>query len=148
MKKNLILMLILMVLVAAPMFADDIMLMAPYATLVTNGALVLENGNTNIGWWESLDDQIIWTADIPRRGNYTVKVVYSVAEEFAGSTVNVTVGGETMEWKLESTGDWSNYTTAEVGSVRLSKGSVEVKLQAIDIPDRFVGNVQVVLLTK
>lgn len=149
MKKSIILMMILLVVAAVPCFAEtEIVLMAPYATLVTDGALVLEPANNNVGWWETVDDQIIWRTEVPRRGNYEVKIVYSVAEEFAGSTVDVAIGDKNVEWVVESTTDWGSYTTVNLGKVNLDKGEIQVKLQATDIPDRFVANVQVVILTR
>jgi hypothetical protein len=115
-------------------------LKAEDAELVTTGQLQLEDANMNIGWWSSTDDQAKWTLEVPADGEYTVAFRYSVAESFKGAMVKLMVGDASLEWEVETTGEWANYRTKEIGKMNLKAGSQPVVIQATEIANRFVMN--------
>ncbi|MBN2532217.1 MAG: hypothetical protein JXB88_04965 [Spirochaetales bacterium] len=127
-----------------------ITLSAVDAQLKTTGNLVYEEGpdRDNIGWWEKEDDEIIWTFDVADAGEYKVTVKIACDPQFAGSTVGVTVAGETLPFKVPDTGDWSAFIDVEVGSVKLDVGSQTLVVKGITLANRFFGNLQAVVLQK
>jgi len=131
---------------AAPAEKAEITLRAIYAELTTTSELQIEAENQNVGWWSDLNDQVKWTTEIPNKGTYSVQIVYSVDESFAGSVVDVTIGDSQLEWEVASTTEWTNYQAADLGTVELSAGMTPVILKAKSIQDRFVANVQMIIL--
>jgi len=119
----------------------NIQLQAAEAELITDGTL--ETDGINIGWWESMDDQIKWTFEITKKGEYTVLAFLSCPEEQAGSEVDVTMGDQTNSFKVRSTGSsWEDFTYIEIGKYTLSKGTHTILFQATKIAARFVCNIK------
>lgn len=125
----------------------EIKLKAVDSTLETTGNLLIEDGG-NIGYWENLEDVVMWDLEIPSNGEYNVFLKMSCDPEFAGSTVAVTIGDQVLEVLILDSGAWSDYKTLEVGSINLKKGSYTIKVQATNILNRFVGNLSYVKLVK
>lgn len=120
------------------------------AVLTTSGALVLEEKEDgyNVGWWESTDDVISWEFEAEYSTDYAVALQLSCDPQFPGSTIAVTVGNQPVgELVVPDTGDWSTYTTREVGVVSLEAGTHTVELQATNVANRFVANLRRVILT-
>ncbi len=131
--------------------ASDAVLASP------NGNLQLETGGdaANIGWWEKLDDEASWEVTVEYSCDYSVSVNYSLADTWTGSVVEITIGDQTVQWITKGTGEgtWSNYTTAEIGTVSLDAGTYPVIMKVIKNcePDSygqtFVANVRKLTLT-
>jgi len=126
----------------------EITLTAAEAELITNGAMVLENGDTNIGYWASTDDQAKWTLDVPEDGEYTVVCRYSCTESQPGSIVKLTVGDQSLEYKVKSTTDWTSYTKREMGKLNLKAGKQTVVAQATKIAAKYVMNLAELIFQK
>lgn len=127
-----------------------IKLKAQKAKLVSGGGegIRMEDGG-NVGYWGNLNDQIVWTLEIPEDGDYVVSVQYSVAENFANATVKVTVGDQVLpDWTVVSTGTWGSYKNVDLGTLTLKAGSYPVTMQATAIANRFVANTKYLLFTK
>lgn len=125
----------------------NITLKAADSTLQTTGNLILEDGG-NVGYWEATDDIISWEVDIPSDGVYNITLKVSCDPEFPGSILSVTVGDKMVEVEVLDSGAWSDYKILDAGSVNLKKGIQTLKVQAISIANRFVGNLQYVKLAK
>ncbi|GAB6089375.1 carbohydrate-binding protein [Spirochaeta dissipatitropha] len=121
-----------------------IQLPARNATLESTGALVFES--PNIGWWERTEDRITWDVEVEIGGTYMVSLVASCDPEFPGSTVDVTINGQTVQTTIPSTGGWEYYRILEVATVNLSPGSYELLVQASNVHNRFVANLSEVIL--
>lgn len=130
--------------------AAPLVLKAKSAVLTNGGGegIVLENGS-NVGYWSSVDDTIVWTINVADAGDYSVTVDYAVATEFAGAAAKVFSGDSSVEWPLvKTTGDWGVYKKLELGNLTLAAGETTITMQATAIKNRFVANVKSVTLTK
>ncbi len=133
---------------AAPK-AVNVVLRADKAKLVDGGGegIRLEGGG-NVGYWSSTEDLVKWDMVIAEAGDYTVMVDYSVDKSFADAVVKVSLAGQDIEWKVESTDSWGTYKKAEIGTVTLAAGTHPASMQATAIANRFVANVKSIILTK
>jgi hypothetical protein len=157
MKKNLYLLLIICVAliiscVSGPGPAKEVIisLHAIDAQLKTSGGLVYEDqeGRECIGWWESPNDEISWGFDVPVDGEYAVTMRVACDTQFPGSTVGVTIGGQTLTFIMPDTYDWETYFNVDIGTVPLKAGPNTVLVKGIELVNRFFGNLQEVVLKK
>jgi hypothetical protein len=126
----------------------ELVLKAEDAELVTDAQLQLEDANMNIGWWASTDDQAKWTLEVPEDGEYTVLARYSCTETQPGAVVKLTVGDQSIEYKVRSTSDWVSYTKREMGKMTLKAGSQPVVIQAVSIKAKYVMNLTDLIFQK
>jgi hypothetical protein len=158
MKKNLCILAIISVIfiiscVSGPGAAKEeviIKLHAIDAQLKTNGGLMYEEKEDRecIGWWESPDDEIRWDFDVPADGDYAVTVRLACDTQFPGSTVGVTIGGQTLTFIVPDTYDWETYFDVDIGTVSLKAGPNTVLVKGIELVNRFFGNLQEVVLKR
>ena len=120
------------------------------AELITTGSLVYEEGPDRecVGWWESPDDQISWTFDVAKGGEYSVTLRVACASSFAGSLVGVTIDGQKLEFTMPDTYEWESYFDEEIGNVKLEPGSYTIVVKGLELVDRFFGNLQGVTFKK
>jgi hypothetical protein len=120
------------------------------AQLVTTGQLQYEESDVrnNIGWWGKTDDQIKWNLEVKEAGTYWVIARLSCDPQFPGSTVNVTINGKVMEFKVPDTGSWIDYVDVVAGSVELKPGAYPVLVQAKVVANRFVCNLGYLVVEK
>ena len=128
-----------------------ITLAAEDADLTTDGALVLEQDNEsgayNVGWWETITDEVSWDINVEQAGSYTVSVNYSCDPQFPGSTIVVSVGSQSVQGTIRDTGAWSSYVTQELGTINLQAGTRTVSVRASSVANRFVCNLRTVVLS-
>jgi len=128
-----------------------ITLAAEDATLTSDGALTLEGDDAegyNVGWWETITDEVSWDIDVESAGTYTVTINYACDPEFPGSTVVVSVGDQSVQGTIRDTSAWSSYITQELGEIELESGAQTVSIQASAVANRFVCNLRKIELTK
>ncbi|MBN2441311.1 MAG: hypothetical protein JXJ04_08190 [Spirochaetales bacterium] len=128
-----------------PIYLDSI-----DAQLTTDAQLVYEEGDDrgNVGYWTDPGDIITWNFDIAVKGKYMVYASVSCASEFAGSTIGVTINGETLTFIMPDTYEWSDFYKVEVGSIDLAPGSYTCAVQGIELVERFYGNLKAIELKK
>ena len=126
--------------------ATEIKLEAKDAILVTEAQL--QTDGINIGWWTNTDEEIQWKFDVTDAGEYEIFARISCDPQFPGSVVNVTLNNKTLSFTVPDTGGWENFTRIGVGKVSLSAGSYTIVLKAASVKERFVCNVNYVLLRK
>ncbi len=121
-----------------------------------NGNLQIETGGDqpNVGYWGELDDVVSWEITVEYSCDYEVFVNYSLALTFTGSTVEVRIGDQIIEWLAENTADdWSTFVNKSLGTVTLEAGTYPLVMQATvpcegdQYDQHFVANVRKVTLT-
>ncbi len=126
------------------------------ATLETpNGNLQIETGGDapNVGYWEKLNDVVTWEITVEYSCDYNVTVNYALSDTFTGSVVEVRIGDQVLRWQTAGTGDWSNYTTKDLGNVTLKAGTYPVVMQVVtqcegdQYDQHYVANVRKITLT-
>lgn len=83
--------------------------------------------------WTNPNDFLLWEFELPRKGEYVVKVTYSCAPRHGGSIMLLSGGKEEVEFKVKSTGGWERFKETKVGRIRLPKGPNTITLKASSI---------------
>jgi hypothetical protein len=128
-----------------------ITLAAENAELITDGALVLEgdaDAGYNVGWWETINDEVSWDIEVESAGRYTVSIYYSCDPQFPGSTVAVSAGNEMVAGTIRDTSAWDSYITQELGTIQLEAGMQTITIRATSVANRFVCNLRRIALEK
>jgi putative membrane-bound dehydrogenase-like protein len=84
--------------------------------------LVMEKQYGNLGYWQSEDDQAVWTVEVPQTGVYTVSLDWACDAGSAGNAFVLEAGGKSLTGKVASTGSWDTYKQAKVGEIELQAG--------------------------
>jgi alpha-L-fucosidase len=105
------------------------------------------DGRQNIGYWTDKNDWVSWDFQVKTPGTFNVEVVLACIPDDAGSDYAVTVADQTLEGKVESTGDWSKFVTRTLGTVTLSDaGRCRLSVKPTAMPHGAVMNLESVTL--
>ena len=128
--------------------SDDGSLVLKAADADIIGKAKLEGSpDANVGFWTSVKDQVQWDAEVTKAGEFKVSITYACDPSSPGSEYSVTVGDQSVNGKVESTGGWGSYVTADLGTVRIeSPGKVSVVVKPTKKPDQAVMNLRTVTL--
>lgn len=85
-------------------------------------SLVYEPGHGNLGYWQSSNDQAIWTLDLPRGGEFDLWLDWAAPEGALGNRLQVEVGPARLPWTIQPTGTWEQYRQIRIGRMRLEEG--------------------------
>lgn len=115
--------------------------------------------------WRTTEDEIAWDVEVATTGLYEVEILYTCPEADAGSTVEMSFGGQRVSGRVEPPWDPPLVTDQDViprpsgesimkefrplrlGTIRLEAGRGALRLRALDIPGRSVMDVRAVVLT-
>ena len=109
-------------------------------------SLVFEARYKNLGYWMSADDRALWSVDMPRAGQYEVRLVYACANGTAGNTFELTCADSRLTGKIVGTGTWDNYRTTPLGRVRLPAGRIRVLIAPVGDPANCLMDLQELVL--
>ena len=110
------------------------------------GQLQLESGY--LGYWTKSDDSVTWRVAEMKPGTYRVSLDYACLNDSAGSGFEVKIGSQTITGKVQGTGSWKDFATAELGSVQLENNDgLTVTVKATDKPGQAVMNLRSLTLT-
>ena len=109
-------------------------------------SLVFEAKYKNLGYWMSADDRALWTVDMPRAGQYDVRLVYACDNGTAGNSFRLKCDKAVLTGKIVGTGTWDNYRTTTLGRVRLPSGRVRVLIEPVGDPNNCLMDLQQLLL--
>ncbi len=100
-----------------------------------------------LGYWTNTDTFLQWDVKNLRPGAYLVQVYYSLDPQFPGSTIAVSLAGQTFSKKLDATKNWDDYQSLEIGTIRIAAASdATLTLKATDKPKTYVLNLKHIAL--
>ncbi len=102
--------------------ADDgtIKLGAEYADMV--GDMNLESQpEPTINYWNDEHDFLQWKVQIKRTGNFHILLNHACSPNSAGGQYEFTVGGKSIDGKIDSTGSWYDYQAVKIGTIQIEK---------------------------
>ena len=105
-------------------------------------SLVFEARYKNLGYWMSADDRAHWSVEMPRAGQYEVRLVYACANGTAGNTFELKCADSRLTGKIVGTGTWDNYRTTSLGRVRLPAGRIRVLIAPVGDPNNCLMDLQ------
>jgi hypothetical protein len=100
------------------LFAENARIYGPTA--------IFEEKWRNVGWWQSPEDHVIWSLEVPTAGEYNVVIDYACDNDAAGDSYVIDVAGQRISGKAEATGTWENYRSKTLGTVKLPVGPTEL----------------------
>jgi alpha-L-fucosidase len=107
-----------------------------------------DGGKDNIGYWHNPKDYVDWEFKSQKPGVYRVEIVYSCQAGAEGSEFAVAMGDQLLSGRSNSTGDWSKFTTEELGTLKLGKsGNYTLAVRPKAEPKWRVIGLQAVILT-
>jgi arylsulfatase A-like enzyme len=74
-----------------------------------------------LGCWFRVEDSASWEFEVTKPGTFRVEVLQGCGTGQGGSTVEVTVAGQTNSFVVEDTGHFQNFKSRDIGSVRIDK---------------------------
>ncbi|MBL8795139.1 MAG: c-type cytochrome [Planctomycetia bacterium] len=110
--------------------ADGSLLLSASTAEIYGTSLVLEKQHGNLGYWNSDDDQAVWSVEVKKAGKYAVWLDWALADSSAGKTFVLQAGTNELRNKAAGTGGWDHYKQAQVGEIVLSAGAQRLTFRA------------------
>ena len=129
-------------------FADGRIVLTARDARVDGKQAKLEShaSNHRIGFWANPADAVAWNWKATRWGRYDARLTFSNGSP-AGSEIEVTIGSETLSFKLPSTGSWYRYATLPLGRVYLpAAGDVAIRVRCTKLVGGAVMNLKAITL--
>lgn len=100
-----------------------------------------------IGFWTDAKDVVEWTFDVDKAGTYRLSMEVAAPDDSSGATFEVRCGKSVLNGKVPATGDWTKFTTLELGVVELKAGKgIKLTVKALTKPGNAVMNLRSVKL--
>jgi len=135
---------------------------------ITKGNIKRSNRWPNCSFftnWTSLEDEILWEAEVLEEGNYKVIVYYTCPEEDIGSTFALTFNGSELTGKITEAHDppllgmendrdergesyVKDFKPLKIGTIHLKKGIGTLSLKALEIPGSQVMDFRLMMLER
>jgi putative membrane-bound dehydrogenase-like protein len=88
----------------------------------------------NLAEWTSLDDLAVWELDVPKAGEYSVRMEYCCDNRSANNPFLLQVAGETLTGHVAGTGTWNQYDEVLLGKLNLPAGKARLTFRAQEPP--------------
>ncbi|MFL2869227.1 MAG: PVC-type heme-binding CxxCH protein [Pirellulaceae bacterium] len=111
-------------------FVDGAIRLTASVAEIYGPTVVYESRFKNIGFWQNLDDRVIWTALIPTEGEYDIYMDWAVDNGAANQGFICVLGDKMIKGRVEGTGTWEDYQQKKIGTVELSAGLTRVMFRA------------------
>jgi alpha-L-fucosidase len=104
-------------------------------------------GVSNIGFWSNVKDRVEWTAKVTQPGTFEVELNYACAPNCGGEFI-VVAGTQKLSATLAATKDWSDFSTAKIGQLKLeATGPITIAIQPVKKQGEGLMNLRAVKLS-
>jgi alpha-L-fucosidase len=79
------------------------------------------DGKFHIGRWTNPEDRVSWNLLVSQPGRYRLRLRYAARAASAGRKYVVEIGEQHLQNSIETTGNWYQYKTFDLGTVTLAK---------------------------
>jgi putative membrane-bound dehydrogenase-like protein len=102
----------------------------------------------NIGYWHGGNDRAEWRLQLEKAGSFDVYLDYACDAGNSGSELLVEPDAQAkaIQWKVASTGTWSQYRTTKVGTIKLQAGEARIVVRPVSPPRGAMVDLKSVLL--
>ena len=130
-----------------PQAADGSVALKGAEAALHGGTIRFESDKNCVGFWTNAGDSASWAFTLDKPGTFSVELTYACDKGSGGSTFTVAVGGQTLEGKVESTGDWTTFSTLKLGTLELAKpGKQTLTVKPMQKPKLAVMNLRSIVL--
>lgn len=100
------------------------------ACQIYGSSLVFEPKYGNLGYWQSADDNAVWTVHFSRPGTYDVWMDYACESGTGGNAFVVRMGSHELTGRVESTGSWDTYRRVKIGQFQVEPGDQRITFRS------------------
>jgi len=114
--------------------------------------------------WKNIQDSIYWNVVVDQNSEFNIELLYSCPKENIGATITLEVGDKNLQKQISDAHDpeylpspdrikrievyEKEWAMLDVGSISLPEGNQQIVLKALEIPNKKVGEIKGVRLTK
>lgn len=104
--------------------ADGGFLLSAKSAIVSGKQLRFETEQNSLGYWRNPNDQAQWILDVTEPGKFSVELEFACDPDEQGGEYEILAGGgiTPMDFKVTSTGSWTNYEKVKLSEFELGKG--------------------------
>jgi hypothetical protein len=103
-------------------------------------------GKDNLGFWTNAADFASWRLAVEKGGEFDVSLTWACEDGYEGSEFVLAVADQQLTGKVAATGDWANFQTMNLGTIKLGVGTHHLTVKAKAVPKRAVMNLQSITL--
>jgi len=103
-------------------------------------------GKDNLGSWTNAEDFASWRLAVEKGGTFAVSLTWACEDGYEGSEFVLAVADQQLTGKVAATGDWSNFQTMNLGTIKLGAGTHQLTVKAKGIPKQALMNLQSITL--
>jgi hypothetical protein len=104
------------------------------------------DGKDNLGFWTNAEDFASWRLVIAKGGTFDVSVTWACEDGYEGGEFVVAVADQQLIGKIATTGDWAEFQTMNLGTIKLGGGTHEFAVKAKAKPKGALMNLQSITL--
>jgi putative membrane-bound dehydrogenase-like protein len=90
---------------------------------IHGGTITFESEFGNIGHWHGPADHVVWRVELAAAGEFDVYLDFACDAGSAGNAFALDGGERSLIGKVASTGAWSKYERAKLGTIKLRAGA-------------------------
>ena len=115
--------------------SKDSSVILPAHHVITHGKLLRyepQPHKNTMGYWANADDWAEWHVGISQSSAFEIEVLQGCGKGQGGSTVEIEIAGNKVQFEIEDTGHFQNFKPRKIGTVQVSKaGDFQLKVRAI-----------------
>ena len=108
--------------------------MTPATAEVYGPTIVIEAKHGKFGWWTSAEDSVVWTVDVPARGDYRVELEWACDSPAAGHRLMIQGGQSPLVHQVAATAGWDDYQSKSIGTIELDSGPRRLTIRPVGRP--------------
>jgi putative membrane-bound dehydrogenase-like protein len=108
--------------------------LTPTTAEVYGPTIVIEAKHGNLGWWSSAEDSVVWTVDVPARGDYRVELEWACDAAAAGHRLMIQGGQSPLVHQVAATAGWDDYQAKSIGTIELESGPRRLTIRPVGRP--------------
>jgi len=103
-------------------------------------------GKDNLGHWTNAEDFASWRLAVARGGTFAISLTWACEDGYEGSEFVVAVADQQLTGKVTVTGDWTDFQTMDLGTIKLDAGTHQLTVKAKGIPKKALMNLKSITL--
>ena len=96
--------------------------------------LIFDTAHNDLGYWMAANDRAVWRFEAAGPGKYSAWLECSCCNYAAGNVLEIHLGNQRLQHKVEGTGTWDHYCWGQIGVLELSKGTNRLEVRPAVAP--------------
>jgi len=104
------------------------------------------DGKDNLGFWTNAEDFASWRLAVAKGGTFAVSLTWACEDGYEGSEFVVAAADQQLTGKVAATGDWADFQTMDLGTIKLDAGTHQLTVKPKAIPTKALMNLKSIAL--